>query len=196
MDRIINVLKRNEEFRDGAGPSWPPQAYGTSPLSEYELNKRKLRDRLQQIYISAYILKRVNKCPDTRCDKYDPIWDVVEHLLEVHYDIPNALIELENHYSIPIEVHKLEYGRSKTVAVLLIPIANMRDYETPSDRSTMPLIMLAARINPYNNNNPNTVFSRGNCLLVAAHNITALTHEYKIPLDVEITLKIQEQDLI
>lgn len=224
---------------------------------DLEWRRKRCINSLQQKYIFAYMQKKLNSCPDTRCNNYQPSWNIVGHFLDFHYYIPRTKGELDAIYTNPIKLHELEYGRSHSVAVLFIPLITLGEHDTPNDSSVMPLVVLASKIHPCgnlayiqshetartiahntpmkegdllmvwvcghvqtvtstlevynadkthkhlysgyvhsivdNNHDPQSVFLRGNCLLIPASNVKALTDNGRVTLDT--ILSVRDEDL-
>lgn len=223
---------------------------------DLEWRKKRRIITLQQKYIIAYMYKKLNSCPDTRCNNYQPSWNIVGHFIEFHNYIPRTKGELDTIYTNSIKLYELEYGRSHSVAVLFVPLIELEEHDIPDDSSVMPLVVLASKIHPRgnlayvqfhetarniapntpmkegdllmvwvcghvqsvtctlevynadkthkhlysgyvhsivdNNHDPQSVFLRGNCLLIPASNLKELTDNGIVTLDTILSLRDED----
>ncbi|GLV46590.1 hypothetical protein CBL_13347 [Carabus blaptoides fortunei] len=251
-----NKTEKDKTVGDDTESSSNNQMNSKASSNGDALRMRKLAHQVRQRYKISYIFRRVRYCPDTRCNNYKVSFDIVQHYLEVHQSIPKIIIKLHNSYVIPLELQQLEYGKNQILAILLFPVT--KDYGTPDDYSTMPLVVLAAKIHPSgnlnyvtshtdpsntedkllhngdiliiwvcghmralrtvlkvtgametkgheyngcihhladNNHHPHMVLARGNCLLVPVSHIISLSDNGIVPLDLSVTIFVEEQEL-
>ncbi|GLV46588.1 hypothetical protein CBL_13345 [Carabus blaptoides fortunei] len=116
-------------------------------VNDYILKKKDQLKKLEMNYIYAHILKRIKACPETECTTNLSIRGLVHHILEAHDGVPKYIIQLEEYHEFDVNLRNLDHGKSYCIFILLISISP-NEYDMVSDRTTMPLMVMVAKMNP------------------------------------------------